>query len=59
VAKKPEFNQSAEIRSILQELGKEAKFKDVLQKLRARHKGYRFNENSCRKEKGTEEENPD
>ena len=47
MAKKPDFNQSAEIRSILQELGKEAKFKDVFQKLRERHRGFQFNENAC------------
>jgi hypothetical protein len=47
MAKKPDFNQSAEIRSILQELGKEAKFKDVFQKLRERHKGFEFNEDAC------------
>jgi len=28
MAKKPDFNQAAEIRSILQELGKAAKFRD-------------------------------
>lgn len=47
MAKKPDFNQSAEIRSILQKLGKDAKFRDVFEKLRANHKGRRFNENSC------------
>ena len=47
MAKKPDFNQAAEIRSILQLLGKEAKFREVFEKLRAEHKGYRLNENSC------------
>jgi hypothetical protein len=47
MAKKPDFNQSAEIRSILQELGKQAKFRDVFEKLEANHKGYKFNKNSC------------
>jgi hypothetical protein len=47
MAKKPDFNQSAEIRSILQGLGKRAKFKDVFEKLEAAHKGCRFNENAC------------
>jgi hypothetical protein len=46
MAKKPDFNQAAEIRSILQELGKQAKFKDVFEKLQANHKGYQFNKNS-------------
>jgi hypothetical protein len=47
MAKKPDFNQAAEIRSILQELGKEAKFKDVFEKLQAKYKGYTFNQNAC------------
>lgn len=47
MAKKPDFNQSAEIRSILQKLGDDAKFRDVFAKLQTSHKGYRFNENSC------------
>ena len=47
MAKKPDFNQAAEIRSILQELGKQAKFKDVFEKLQAKYKGYTFNQNAC------------
>ena len=47
MAKKPDLNQSAEIRSILQELGKEAKFRDVFEKLEDRHKGFKFNKNAC------------
>jgi hypothetical protein len=48
MAKKPDFNQAAEIRAILQELGEGASFKDVFGRLRANHKGYRFNESSCK-----------
>jgi hypothetical protein len=33
--------------TILQELGKRAKFKDVFEKLEAAHKGYTFNEIAC------------
>jgi len=47
MAKKPDFNQAAEIRSILQELGQAAKFRDVFETLQANHKGYQFNKNSC------------
>ncbi len=47
MAKKAEINQSAEIRSIAERLGKDAKFKDVFEQLQAEHKGHEFNENSC------------
>jgi hypothetical protein len=47
MAKKPDFNQSAEIRSILQELGKAARFKDVFAKLQERRKAFTFNKNAC------------
>lgn len=47
MAKKPDFNQAAEIRSILQELGKDAKFRDVFERLKANHKGYQFNLKAC------------
>jgi hypothetical protein len=42
-----QINQSAEIRSIAEQLGKDAKFKDVFAKLQAQFPGHRFNENSC------------
>jgi hypothetical protein len=47
MAKKPDFDQAAEIRSILEELGKQAKFKYVFEKLKAKYKGYTFNKNAC------------
>ena len=47
MAKKPEINQSAEIRSILGQLGKDAMFKDVFEKLQAQYRGHKFNKNSC------------
>ena len=47
MAKKVAINQSAEIRSLAEKLGKGAKFKDVFEQLQAQHKGHRFNENSC------------
>ena len=47
MAKKQGINQSGEIRSIAQQLGKDATFKDVFEKLQAQHKGHKFNENSC------------
>jgi hypothetical protein len=47
MAKKPELNQSAAIRSIAEKLGKNAKFKDVFAELQSQHKGRKFNENSC------------
>ncbi|HEV3301421.1 MAG TPA: hypothetical protein VG055_17345 [Planctomycetaceae bacterium] len=47
MAKKPEINQSAEIRLMLEQLGKNASFKDVFAKLQAKYQGRKFNENSC------------
>jgi hypothetical protein len=47
MAKKQGLNQSAEILSITEELGKNAKFKDVFERLQAKYKGDKFNENSC------------
>jgi len=47
MAKKVAINQSAEIRSLAEKLGKDAKFKDVFGQLQAQHKGHQFNENSC------------
>jgi hypothetical protein len=47
MAKKAEINQSAEIKATVEQVGKDAKFTDVFEKLQSQHKGHKFTPNSC------------
>jgi hypothetical protein len=47
MAKRTGINQSAEIRTLLGAMGKDTKFKEMFRELQAKHKGHKFNENSC------------